>query len=168
MPNKPAGLQLLPVPAYLVPPPPRRLVVNFAKVGLDPAREYLVFDFWKQKFLGKVRGEYSLELPPHASAVLALRPAEDHPQLVGTDRHITMGAVELKDEKWDPAKKELRIKVTLVENYPTTLSVYTAGSRFKQAKAVGAGVDGSSEGEIVRAKLTSSKSGDAEITIQFE
>src|SRR3989449_53294 len=168
LPNKPAGLQLLPVPAYLVPPPPRRLVVNFAKVGLDPAREYLVFDFWKQKFLGKVRGEYSLELPPHASAVLALRPAEDHPQLVGTDRHITMGAVELKDEKWDPAKKELRIKVTLVENYPTTLSVYTAGSRFKQSKAVGAGVDASSEGEIVRAKLTSSKSGDAEITIQFE
>jgi hypothetical protein len=31
--------------------------------------------------------------------------------LTGTDRHITMGAVELKDEKRDAARKRLRIKV---------------------------------------------------------
>jgi hypothetical protein len=33
--------------------------------------------------------------------VLALRPVVDHPQVVGTSRHITQGIVDLSDEKWD-------------------------------------------------------------------
>jgi hypothetical protein len=168
LPNKPAGLRLLPVPAYLAPPPPRHFAVRFGKVGLDRERDYLLFDFWNQKFLGKVRGEYTVDLAGHVCQVLSMRPAEDRPQLVGTDRHITMGAAELKDEKWDAARKQLRIKVALVENYPTTLSVYPAGRSFKEARATGATVEGVAEGEIVRAKLTSAKSGDVEVTLQFE
>jgi len=98
----------------------------------------------------------------------AEKPAGDHPQLVGTDRHITVGAVELKDEKWDAARKELRLRVTLVENYPTTLTVYSAGRSFQEAKATGANIEATAEGETVRVKLTSSKSGDAEVTLRFE
>jgi hypothetical protein len=100
--------------------------------------------------------------------VVSLRPAENHPQLVGTDRHITMGGVELKDERWDAARKQLTIKVQLVENYPTTLTVYAAGRRLKEAAATGADVQTSIEGEIVRAKLLSPKSGIAEVTLKFE
>jgi hypothetical protein len=79
-----------------------------------------------------------------------------------------MGAVELKDEKWDAARKQLRIKVELVGNYPTTLTLYTAGRGFKEAKATGADLQASPEGEIVRAKLLSPTSGLAEVTLQFE
>lgn len=168
LPAKPAGLELIPVTTYLTPPAPRHFAVRFDKVGLDRNRDYVLFDFWNQKFLGKARGEYSVDLPPHACQVLSLRPAQGHPQLVGTDRHITMGAVELKDEKWDATKKELRVKIDLVENYPTTLTIYTAGRAFKEAKAIGAEVQGASEGETVHAKLLSAKSGEAEVTLQFE
>jgi hypothetical protein len=166
--DKPAGLQLIPVTIYLTPPPPRHFSVQFDKVGLERSRDYLLFDFWNQKFLGKVQGQYSVELSPHACQVLSLRPAEGHPQLVGTDRHITMGAVELKDEKWDAARKQLRIKVELVENYPTTLTIYNAGRDFRQAKAVGADLQTSREGETVRVKLMSPRSGVAEVTLRFE
>lgn len=69
---------------------------------------------------------------------------------------------------WDAARKQLRIKVALVANYPTTLSVYPAGRSFKEARATGATVEAVAEGEIVRAKLTSAKSGDVEVTLQFE
>jgi hypothetical protein len=168
LPDKPAGLQLIPVATYLAPPPPRRFTVQFDKVGLDRNRQYLLFDFWNQKFLGKMGGEYSIDLPPHACQVISLRPAVDRPQLVGTDRHITMGAVELRDEKWDAGRKELRIKAELVGNYPTTLTIYTAGRTFKEAKAAGADLQTSAEGETVRTRLLSAKSGPAEVTLQFE
>src|SRR5271157_128842 len=160
--EKPVGLQLIPVTTFLTPPPPRHISLQFAKAGLEADRDYLLFDFWNQVFLGKVRGQYSADLPPHACQVLSLRPANGYPQLVGTDRHITMGAVELSGEKWDAARKELRIKVELVENYPTTLTVYTAGRHFTEAKATGAELQASAEGETVHAKLLSPKSGVAE------
>jgi hypothetical protein len=168
LPDKPPGLELIPVTTYLTPPPPRHFAVRFDKAGLDRNRDYLLFDFWNQKFLGKVRGEYSADLPAHACQVLSLRPAQGHPQLIGTDRHITMGAVELKDEKWDASKKELRLKIELVENYPTTLTIYTAGRTFKESKATGAEMQAASEGETVHAKLLSGKSGVAEVVMQFE
>ena len=168
LPDKPAGLELIPVTTYLTPPPPRHFAVRFDKVGLDRNRDYVLFDFWNQKFLGKVRGEYSADLPAHACQVLSLRPAQGHPQLIGTDRHITMGGVELKDEKWDASKKELRLKIELVENYPTTLTIYTAGRTFREAKAIGAEVQAGSEGETVRAKVLSAKSGVRDVTLQFE
>jgi hypothetical protein len=142
--------------------------VRFDKVGLDRNRDYLLFDFWNQKFLGKVRGEYSADLPAHACQVLSLRPAQGHPQLIGTDRHITMGGVEVKDEKWDAGQKQLHLKVSLVSNYPSIFTVYTAGRVFKTARATGAEVDASSEEQVLRVKLASSRSGEAEATLQFE
>jgi hypothetical protein len=168
LPTKPPGLQLLPVPVYLTPPAPQHFVLDFAKVGLDPAREYILFDFWKQSFLGKVRGAYAVDLPAHACQLLSIRTVENRPQLIGTDRHVTMGGVELQDEKWVPAAKELRLKVTLVEKYPTTLTVYTAGSRLKEAKAPSADMQVIAEGEILRAKLVSSKSGEITLILHFD
>jgi hypothetical protein len=166
--NKPAGLQMLPVPAYLTPPQPRHIVLDFAKDGLDPEHDYLLFDFWKQEFLGKFHGQYSVDLPGHVSEVISLRPAASHPQLVGTDRHITMGGVELQDEKWDAAQKQLHLKVSLVGNHTSTFTVYAAGSMFKTAKATAADLQASSEGQLVRVKLTSPHSGESEVILQFE
>lgn len=166
--SKPPGLQLLSVPTYLTPPAPRRFVLNLGKVGLDPGREYLLFDFWKQQFLGKVQGEYTVELPAHACQLASIRTAENRPQLIGTDRHVTMGGVELQDEHWDPVAKELRLKVELVENYATTLTVYTKAGRFKEAKASAANIQVTKEGHILRAKLISPRSGDVNVILRFE
>ena len=158
-------LQLVSVPA---PPAPRRFVLNLGKVGLDPGREYLLFDFWKQQFLGKVQEEYTVELPAHACQLASIRTAENRPQLIGTDRHVTVGGVELQDEHWDPVGKELRLKVGLVENYATTLTVYTAASQFKAAKASGADIQATTDGNVLRARVVSPKSGEVDVVLQFE
>jgi hypothetical protein len=79
-----------------------------------------------------------------------------------------MGGVELQDEKWDAAQKQLHLKVSLVSNYPSIFTVYTAGSVFKTARATGAEVQASSEGQLVHVKLTSPHSGESEVTVQFE
>ena len=166
---KPPGLQLLPVPSFLNPPGPRKIVLNFAKAGLDPGRDYLLFDFWNQKFLGKVSGEYSVELPPHDCEVISLRPDDGHPQLIGTDRHITMGGVEIAGEVWDAAKKELRIKVSLVQNYPTTLTIYTAGATLKKQRVEDARITAlAREGDIVRTTLIRPNNGEVEAVFTFE
>jgi Melibiase len=166
--SKPPGLQLLPVPSYLNPPAPRKIVLNFAKAGLDPGRDYLLFDFWNQKFLGKVRGEYSAALAPHECQVISVRADEGHPQLIGTDRHITMGGVEIANEVWDAARKQLRIKVSLVQNYPTTLTVYTAGASLKSQRVEDARITAlARDGDIVRVTLLRANSGDVELVLFF-
>ncbi len=69
---KPAGLQSIPVAGYLAPPPQRKIVLNFGAAGLDPGRNYLLFDFWNQKFLGSFRGQYSVALKPHQCEVISI------------------------------------------------------------------------------------------------
>jgi Melibiase len=166
--KKPAGLELLPVTGYLTPPAPRKIVLNFAEAGLDPRPDYLLFDFWNQKFLGKVSGQYSVILEPHQCRVISIRPAEDYPQLIGTDRHITMGGVEIQNEQWDAHHRQLRVVVDLVEHYPTTLTFYTAGWRFERASASGVTLKTEAQGEIVRTSVWGSRSGPRQITIQFK
>lgn len=166
--SKPPGLQLLPVPSFLNPPAPQKIVLDFGKAGLDPGHDYLLFDFWKQKFLGKVRGQYSARLLPHDCQVISVRPDEGHPQLIGTDRHITMGGVEIENEVWDAAKRQLRIQASLVENYPTTLTIYTAGATLKSQRVEDARVRALARGnKTIRITLFRPNSGDAELILTF-
>ncbi len=167
LPDKPPGLELLPVPAYLTPPSPRQITLNFAQAGLSEEPEYLLFDFWKQAFLGKTRREYGVKLQPHACQVLSLRPAAGHPQLIGTDRHITMGGVELKAERWDAGKKQLTLTVQLVEKYPSKFTIYKAGSRFVKATATDAAIETLDKDEIVTVRLEKPASGTAEAVLEF-
>lgn len=79
--------------------------VTLKELGLDSSQTYLAYDFWAGKFLGEVRGV----LPMHAltegdSQVVSLRPLTNHPQILGTDRHIGQGLVELQDVKWKDGK----------------------------------------------------------------
>lgn len=168
LPEKPPGLQLLPVSAYLAPPLPRRVILNFAKAGLDGDSEYCLFDFWKQTFLGKVHREYTASLVPHECQVLSIRPATGHPQLVGTDRHITMGGVELKDEHWDQSREELNLGIELVKSYPTKLTVYKAGKGFASARAAGAAIDTTDDDEIVTVTIESPSTRSVVVSIQFK
>jgi len=65
------------------------------------------FDFWRNEFVGPVRETLHVELPPASCRVLTLRPVVDHPQVVGTSRHITQGIVDLSEEKWDADARTL-------------------------------------------------------------
>jgi hypothetical protein len=166
--TKPAGLELLPIPAYLSPPPPRRIVLNFAKAGLKGNHEYLLFDFWKQEFLGTMKAEYTVSLPPHSCQVLSIRPATGHPQLVGTDRHITMGGVEVADEFWNAAREQLTLVVELVRNYPAMFTIYKAGARLVRARSAGARMEVAESRLTVQVTLLKPASGRAEVTLEFQ
>ncbi len=76
--------------------------VSLASLGLDPAANYLAYDFWAGKFLGVVHGSLNFhELGEGACQVVSFRPMTGAPQVLGDDRHISQGAQELEVGKFD-------------------------------------------------------------------
>ena len=110
--------------------------VKFADLGLESTREYLVFEFWTQTFIGRSKG--SFKAPPLASnsamQVFAIREARPHPWVISTTRHISQGGVSLLDEKWDKTGKVLAGKSAVVGGDPYRLTVHLP-SGFKLAGA---------------------------------
>jgi alpha-galactosidase len=81
----------------------RRFAIQ--RLGLNPNKKYLVFDFWKQAFLGEINGELKVSIQPGSTTLLTLHESTGKPQFISTDRHVLQGAVELEDAHWDDVKK---------------------------------------------------------------
>jgi hypothetical protein len=85
--------------------------VPFEALSLDPEKEYLVFDFWKKKYLGRFSESISLPaLKLGHCQVLSLREALDRPQFLASSRHVSMDAVSLKEQSWKDSTLTLRIE----------------------------------------------------------
>ena len=110
--------------------------LSFAdKLGVDPQTSYVVFDFWSQKLLGVFKDKMAVTIAPHDTRVLLIHPLMDHPQLVGTSRHIT-GAYSIQGLKWDAAKNQLRGTSETVSGDAYTLWVYVpTGMNFGHVRA---------------------------------
>lgn len=76
--------------------------IEFKRLGLDHAEKYLVFDFWHKKYLGSFNQGFTPEIvdTTYKCQVFCIRKEEKHPQLIATNRHISCGALELKDVSW--------------------------------------------------------------------
>ncbi len=75
-------------------------------LGLDPERDYIVFDFWDQKLKEVARKKVTASIPAHGTDVLVIRPVLERPQLLATSRHIT-GAVSIQKLDWDENRSTL-------------------------------------------------------------
>ncbi len=76
--------------------------VKFADLGLDPANEYFVFEFWSGRLLGSFTGAFA---PGPLDSVfrcqaLIIRERKPRPQVIATSRHLTGGGVDLLDVQW--------------------------------------------------------------------
>ncbi len=78
-----------------------------SRLRLDPAKVYLAFDFWKQRFVGEVTNELSVRVEPGSVTLLALHAATGTLQLLSTSRHVTQGAVEIEDVQWNGTERTL-------------------------------------------------------------
>jgi hypothetical protein len=104
-----------------------------ATVRLDPqdlgwktgtgwkTRTYLFYDVWEKKLLDPCASDLTVGLVPMSCKLIAARPAVNHPQLVGTSRHITQGADDLLEAVWDPAAKTWRGRSRVVGGDPYEL-----------------------------------------------
>ncbi|MBM3947246.1 MAG: hypothetical protein FJ315_07620, partial [SAR202 cluster bacterium] len=86
---------------------PGSVTVNLSRLGLEAGREYLVYDFFGGRLIGKVEGlegaDLLLKVPVPATDVRLLKAVarEERPFVLSTDMHLTQGGVELPEVAWD-------------------------------------------------------------------
>jgi len=151
------------------PKKPVRFAETPERIGLPKADAYVGFDYWRDEFVGPVRGTLEMPVPAASCRILSLRPASDRPQVVGTSRHITQGILDLTGERWDAAARTLHGTSRLVggDRYEVRIAVPAGESpwRAERIRVSAAGVTGSvrQEGPHVRATLRS----DADATVPW-
>jgi len=114
--------------------------VSFSDLGLSDQKEYLVYEFWSKRFLGKCKGSFTAPAqdPNNGMQVFAIREAREHPWIVSTTRHISQGGVSLSNVKWDAEAKTLSGTSAVVVDDPYILTVHLPqGFRLASGRAVG-------------------------------
>lgn len=93
--------------------------LTFRELGLDDTKKYLVFEYWTKQLAGSFfKGFSTREINPDYNCQLfCIRELKDHPQLLATDRHITCGAYDLIDLKWQDLTLEGKSKAVNGEEY---------------------------------------------------
>ncbi|HEU4988245.1 MAG TPA: hypothetical protein VFT41_00520, partial [Gemmatimonadaceae bacterium] len=76
--------------------------VRFADLGLDPAKQYFVFEFWSRRLLGEFHDAF---VPGPIDStfkvqVFCIRERVDHPQVLATNRHVSCGGPDLERVVW--------------------------------------------------------------------
>ena len=84
--------------------------------------KYHIYDFWNDKYLGTASGKISLSLNACETRLLSVRPKKDIPQIISTNRHITQGAQEIEDMRFE--NNTLYIRANLVKNDKYKIAVY--------------------------------------------
>jgi hypothetical protein len=87
---------------------PAEHVFPLDRLWLDPAKTYLAFDFWRERFHGEVTREIRVKVPPSSVTLLALHEKRGQPQVLSTDRHVLQGAVELEQVAWNAETRILQ------------------------------------------------------------
>jgi len=108
-------------------------------IGLDPAAHYHAYEFWTDTYLGKLPGTGRIEgeLNPNCCAMISLRTAQPHPQVISTDRHILQGWVDLAHIRWDAKTKTLSGTAHVIGDDPFTIVVADNGADPQNAEAKG-------------------------------
>jgi hypothetical protein len=73
-------------------------------LGLRADREYYAYDFWNDRYAGRIPGAGRLveTLRPGEARMIALHEVEPRPQFLATDRHLMQGLLDLPSKPvWD-------------------------------------------------------------------
>jgi hypothetical protein len=93
--------------------------IRFADLGLDPQKEYFVYEFWSDRLLGSFTGGFApgpLD-PVFRSQALIIRERRPRPQVISTSRHVTGGGVDLLDVRWKDETLSGRSRVVPNDRY---------------------------------------------------
>jgi hypothetical protein len=75
--------------------------IQLEMLGLDPGNEYLVWEFWNERYVGTIKGQLRAVVPPQSARLYRVCASANRPQILGTDMHVLQGQVELADVEWD-------------------------------------------------------------------
>ncbi len=138
-------------------------------IGFDADREYEVFDFWNQTYLGCREGSQSLsvELKPLEALVYTVRQKRGHPRVIGTSRHVMCGMLDVSGEKWNKQDLSLSFRTGLVPGETEIITVSLPAS-FKAALVTAPGAETRIEEKQGVMTLCLLPHGDAEVTVEVK
>jgi hypothetical protein len=142
----------------------------------DSTQEFLAgserYEYWTHRFIGRARPEQYLQMyvPDGECAVVAARKARPWPFVISTSRHVSQGAVDLKNEKYDESTMTLSGTSELVGGDPYELRIVLP-TREWVATEVSAAADGPATFEnsqrLARVKFASNVSKSVAWTVKF-
>ncbi len=139
---------------------------SFEELGLDPEKEYALYEFWTNRYFGSFKKSFKTKLPAHAVRLFAVHPILDHPQFLSSDRHVTQGAVDLTALDWNG--KKLSGKIKLVENNTTVLRFLANGKKCIRFQTEADGqLKTENDGQIIVLALTDPKTREVTFSLEF-
>lgn len=80
--------------------------IPLSRLGLA-GEPVLAWEFWSQSPVSASEQGPTVTIPPFDCRVVSVRKLREHPQVLATDMHLTMGGVELSEVTWDSSKQVL-------------------------------------------------------------
>lgn len=104
-------------------------------LGLDPDKDYHVYDFWNDAYIGKVPGDSALsqQLRPAEARMMSAHEVTAHPQFISTNRHIMQGYLDLVHTEWLPGRNILRGISRIIGGDPYVVTI--AGNSYAPQNA---------------------------------
>jgi len=143
--------------------------IRFDELGLDPAKSYVVFEFWQKRLAGAFTKAFIPGTLPsqYNSQVFVIRERQDHPQVIATSRHITGGGVDLMDVAWKEGVLTGRSRVVAGDAYEIYLTE-PAGWQFAGLQLeTGIALPAERQGEMVKTGFRPAASRDIEWRARF-
>lgn len=143
--------------------------VYFSEIGLSPNSKYLVSEFWSGEFKGEAREFFKDTLPPRTVRVYAIHEAQNRPQFIGSNRHVTQGATDIEWVRWDPLTNTLSGCQKTDPNFKYRIMIYAPDEfRFVRAAIGGLQAEITTEGNIVTLTFEYSSRGARTWQLYFE
>ena len=144
--------------------------VTFNELGLSEENEYLVYEFWSNRFVGKFKNEFPLvKTLPREVQMYGIRKKLKHPQIITSNRHISQGGVDLINVIWNENTYLLSGKSKLVKHDPYTLILFVPKDfKLNSAKMNGEKVEIIRDGNSVTISYVSKKTQEIEWNLDFK
>lgn len=146
----------------------KEVAVDWSELGERPDRRFIAWEFWNGEYMGERCGRLSVDVPPRGVRLIAMQPCRDHPQFLTSDRHVTQGGVELRDQSWDGGT--LSVKIAAVGGFPSTVRfAVPEGWKLSGMKADGAASESAAEcgGKVLAVKLAVGETREVDLKLFF-
>jgi hypothetical protein len=147
--------------------------LNEGGLGIDPGKEYFLWDYWNDRFIGRYYGRDLLiqELRPGETRMISIHSVEKHPQFISTNRHIMQGIIDMTGlPVWNDKKNVLSGKSEVIGGEEYKVALVLNGYKpvrcsAQNAKATIKMIDG--EKDLAVLSVQSDKNSDVEWQIVF-
>ncbi len=100
-----------------------KIAISPERLGLEPG-EYIYVNASYGKILYVGDEKVYVDVPQRECRVIGIYRRQDRPQVIGTNRHLTLGAVDLESVGWDGRSMSLHGRSNVVGGYKYQIWIY--------------------------------------------